>query len=319
MPIKHKYLLIISLMMVLCLPVFAEFVQPEQAIRVAANWLNHWQREQISSPNFSEIHSYNLGTVSRIESGRKYNEALNPLPELYLVYFGDGGYAVVPGDDNLRPVLVYSHTGLADKSDFPPAFKMWLSFYAGDVRYARDSQVFIAENRALWQDVERGTMNYFPREREVGELLSTNWNQGWPYNELCPLDSEGPGGRVYAGCVATAMAQVMKYWNKPVTGQGSNSYYAVGYGYQSANFGATTYLWDEMPNSISSSNLPIATLLYHCAVSVNMSFAPDGSGSNGMLARAAMQNNFRYPNASYVQKQNYNTTNWENLLKAQLD
>ncbi len=195
---------------------------------------------------------------------------------------------------------------------------MWLKHYASDVQYARESKIEIGENRNLWTELSSGNMQSFPREREASALIGTNWNQDWPYNELCPADAAGPGGRVYAGCVATAMAQVLKYWNKPITGQGTNTYYAGGYGYQTANFGATTYLWDQMPNSISSSNLPVATLLYHCAVSVNMNFAPDGSGSNGMLARSAMQNNFRYPNASYVQKQSYSTTNWKTCSKPSL-
>jgi len=107
------------------------------------------------------------------------------------------------------------------------------------------------------------------------------------YNELCPADPNGPGGHVYAGCVATAMGMVMKYWSHPTTGVGSHSYYCPGYGYQSANFGATTYLWDEMPNSISTSCIPIATLLYHCGVAVNMGYSVDGSGAQSTDAANA--------------------------------
>jgi hypothetical protein len=69
----------------------------------------------------------------------------------------------------------------------------------------------------------------------------------------------------------------MKFWNYPATGTGSFSYsdmVSAGYGRTdgtlSANFGATTYNWTSMPNSISAVNADIATLMYQCGVSVAM-------------------------------------------------
>jgi len=313
--IKVKSPILLGILLLLSLSLSAEFVNADQAQSIAQNWLQYWQPER--SLQVDEIHVYQDTKLTALDLQR---DALAPEEaELYLVYFADNAWALVPADDNLRPILAYSSLPLSDKSDMPPAFKAHLDFYASDVRYAREAQLEIPENRELWQDIASASFSSITRDREVSPLIQTTWNQDYPYNELCPADPDGPGGYVYAGCVATAVAQVMKYWNSPIQGSGSNTYYAYGYGYQSANFGATTYLWDEMPNAVGSSNIPVATLLYHCAVGVEMNFAPDGSGSNGMRARNAMQSYFSYPNATYVQKEDYSNTNWENLLKAQLD
>ena len=115
------------------------------------------------------------------------------------------------------------------------------------------------------------------------------------------------------------MGMIMKYWSHPTTGVGSHSYYCPGYGYQSANFGATTYLWDEMPNSISLSCIPIATLLYHCGVAVDMDYSIDGSGAQSNDAADAMVNYFRYPNAVLQNRMGMSDTQWNNILQTQLD
>lgn len=313
--IKVKSPILLGILLLFSLSLSAEFVSSDQALLVAQNWLRYWQPER--SPQVDEIHVYQDARLSALDPAR--DALVSEEAELYLVYFVDNAWTLVPADDNLRPILAYSSLPLSDKSDLPPAFKLHLDFYANDVRYARETKLELADNKIMWSEIQNGSFNRFRSERAVSPLLATTWNQDFPYNELCPPDAAGPGGYVYAGCVATAMGQVMKYWNSPVQGTGSNTYYASGYGYQSANFGATTYLWDEMPNSLGFSNIPVATLLYHAAVGVNMSFSPDGSGSNGIRARSALQSYFSYPNATYAQKQNYSNTNWENLLKGQLD
>ena len=312
---NSKALIISGILLLICFSLSADFVDSGKALQVAQNWLQYWQPQR--SLQLDEIQCYHDLQIKGLDTCLDHDDT--ELPELYLVYFANGSYAVVPADDNLRPVLAYSSLSLKEKSDMPPDFKMILESYASDVRYARNSKLDIIENKELWSEVAANSFNSFDRDGEVSPLLSTTWNQDYPYNALCPEDAEGPGGHVYAGCVASAMAQMMKYWNKPIQGTGSNNYFAYGYGYQSANFGATTYLWDEMPDAVGSLNIPVATLLYHCAVGVEMNFAPDGSGSNGMRAQNAFVNYFSYPNATYVQKADYSSTAWEDLLKEQLD
>ena len=162
-------------------------------------------------------------------------------------------------------------------------------------------------------------------------LVITKWDQSSPYNLFCPEYPGGPGGRCYAGCVATAMSQIMKYWNHPLQGQGSltyNSGGSQGYPYfpgLSANFGETTYDWDNMPISLSNSSTQVqkeavARLMYHCGVSVRMNYAPDGSGANSQDVPGAISNYFKYTNQSVRRDRgNYSYADWFRMLKEQID
>jgi hypothetical protein len=112
----------------------------------------------------------------------------------------------------------------------------------------------------------------------VGPLCTTTWNQSPYYNDLCPYYIPS-SSRVVTGCVATAMVQVMKYWNWPLRGCGYHSYNDPGYGIQKADFGATVYDWASMPNSLGGPNLAVATLNYQVGVSVDMYYGVGGSNS----------------------------------------
>ena len=78
---------------------------------------------------------------------------------------------------------------------------------------------------------------------------------------MCPEDPQGPGGNAYAGCVAVSMAQIMHYWSFPEIGSGERTYWASGYGYQTANFENSYYDYSDMPNNTSSSETE--ELMFH--------------------------------------------------------
>ena len=162
-------------------------------------------------------------------------------------------------------------------------------------------------------------------EKAVNPLISTTWDQGWPYNYYAPAcQSYWTNNHCYAGCVATAMSQCMKFWNWPETGVGEHSYSTSSYGGTlSANFGATTYEWSIMPNSVTSANaggMAVALLMYHCGISVDMDYSPNGSGSHTEDVPEAVINYFRYGSCTYVDARDlYTKTAWEDKLIAQLD
>ena len=60
---------------------------------------------------------------------------------------------------------------------------------------------------------------------KVYPLLTTHWSQDGGENCLLPYLDESHQTHVKTGCGATAMAQVMKFWNYPKHGIGSNYYY----------------------------------------------------------------------------------------------
>ncbi|MBK7113736.1 MAG: C10 family peptidase [Flavobacteriales bacterium] len=152
--------------------------------------------------------------------------------------------------------------------------------------------------------------------------MQTTWNQAPHYNAQCP------GGSV-TGCVATAMAQIMKFWNHPATGSGFHQFNHPQYGTLAANFGGTTYAWGSMPNNVSSANSAVATLMYHCGGGVDMQYSPEVSGawviqshspSTDHNAEYALRTYFGYRSTlSGVARENYAQAQWIDLLRTELD
>jgi hypothetical protein len=158
--------------------------------------------------------------------------------------------------------------------------------------------------------------------RGVDQLLSNLWNQDSPYNMLCPEDPMGPGGHVYAGCVATAMSMVMHYWRYPLQGTGASGYYPDGYPYQYANYGETEYVYNNMQDVMDADMMDVALLQYHCGVAVEMMYSPNGSGAYSWHVPGAIKSHFGYSNAAqFKQKDDYpgGTTAWIELLKEQIN
>ena len=242
----------------------------------------------------------------------------------YIYNLGTQGFVIISGNTVLPPVLGWSDQGaFPDLEDAPENFASWIRHYEEMIDYAIANGIQPdAEVVRQWDDAAQGILG--SRETQtVDPLVSTHWNQDCYYNEYCPATQGGwwggPCGHVYAGCVACAMAQVMKYWDYPVTGFGSHSYIHSQYGEQSANFGATTYQWANMPNEVWSHNDPVATLMYHCGVSVNMNYSASGSGAMSQDVETAMRSYFGYCGAKYRMKSSYSEDNWIAMLKAELN
>ena len=200
-------------------------------------------------------------------------------------FIGFQGFVIVTGDDNLEPVIAYSTESSFDISSASKSgVSTWMSDIHGQVRSIL-KQNLQADTRisGLWSAYSNGTVILNPQTTAVAPLLTTTWDQtkiGSPsYNSLCPYDAAASNQRCLTGCTATAMAQIMKYWNYPAHGTGSHSY-TDNHGVQSANFGATTYNWSQMPDVLTSSSTnDVDILMYHCGVSVEMDYEANFSGA----------------------------------------
>ena len=241
----------------------------------------------------------------------------------YVFNVGETGFVIVSADDRFRPIVGYSDEGTFATENMSPE----LTFYLDKIIEARTSgnAVLFENTEQEWRNIaETGKLLSRNGGRGVDYICTTKWNQDSPYNYYAPEASSGPGGRCYAGCVATAMSQVMKRWDHPLQGTDSHSYYCYGYGMQSANFGNTTYNWEHMPDRLGGATQEeieaVALLMYHCGVSVDMNFAPDGSGANSWDVPMAIQNYFSYSSeANLKMRDQYSLINWQNKLKEQFD
>ena len=232
-----------------------------------------------------------------------YTPATRETVDYYAFNVSDGnGFVIIAGDDRVKPILAYSTTGSFNPNDIADGFEFTLNSFSHEIQYIRDNNIeATADIKAEWESVAKtGFINKERKSRSVvGPLCQTIWNQNFPWNSQCPEDEEGSGGHVYAGCVATAMGQVMKYWNYPEHGTGSYSYNPEGYPTQSANFGETEYHFELMPNSLDSLSTEedyfyIAQFLHHLGISVDMQYSGHGSGAYSYSVPVALQTYFGY-------------------------
>lgn len=249
-------------------------------------------------------------------------DALEERTMFYVFNVDTIGFVIVSGDDTVIPILGYSDQGVFHSDNMPPAFQKWLEGYKNEISNVVSNDIKATEEiTKQWslQITNKNSNTTLSTNAVVPLLQSIQWSQSPYYNALCP------GGSV-TGCVATAMAQIMKFWNYPASGTGFYSYPHPQYGSLSANFGNTTYQWSSMPNQLTSSSTSaqisaVAKLMYHCGVSVDMNYTTTLSGAAGATkVQPALVNYFGYQsNATIKLRINYTDTNWINLLKSELD
>jgi len=201
----------------------------------------------------------------------------------YVFNVSDGhAFVIVSADDIIRPILAYSDEAGFDMSSMSPSAKDWVDGYRNLISNAIANNVPAKSTTAQdWSNLLAGVSSTKDaRTTGVSALLSTIWNQAPFYNDSCP------GAGYYqapTGCVATAMAQVMKFWNWPTVGTGYLTYKCTSYDTTaiplSADFGNTAYAWDSMPANVISSSAAVAQLMFHAGVSVEMEYGMGESGA----------------------------------------
>ncbi len=253
-------------------------------------------------------------------------------PSFYVVNFNAEGFVIVAGDDRVKPILAFSDEGAFVAENMPAHVRFFLDGYTEEIQYMVDNQQYADES--VLQQWATLLSDVLPKQKDgdvvVDPLLGNiAWNQKMYYNDLCPADTTGDaayGGHAAVGCGAIVMGQIMRYWRFPETGNGSHSYTSNNYGPLFANFGTTTYHYENMPDQLTadfhpdSCVLAVATLLYHCGVAVNMNYGPSASWSNSNRIVSALSTYFRYPpTVQYIERESLSLTTWLNYLKGELD
>jgi hypothetical protein len=243
---------------------------------------------------------------------------------LYIFNMKNGGFVIVPADDALPPVIGYNLEGVCSAAGENANFDSFLDSYVNEIEYVRNNGIqadaAVSEAWQKYSTEEPLTLCTKSNERGISPLLINLWNQGNPYNMFCPTDPMGPGGHVYAGCVATAMSMVMHYWRYPLQGTGSHGYSWENYGYIFANFGETEYIYNNMQEEMDNEMTDIALLQFHCGVAVEMMYGNDGSGAYSWDVPGALKQYFGYASVTtFKQKDDYSMTAWVDLLKGQIN
>lgn len=280
----------------------AERLSPEEALA----GLNRQTRKSITSNshlNISQPRDFQL--VRTIKA--------NAEPAAYLFAEPTGGFVLLAADDSSQPVLGYSDSALpANEADYPPAFVYWMNSLAKQVEYNATHGLHVSAQKIIGAPIE--------------PLTLTRWNQDLPFNYYCPI---ADNKHCYTGCVATALAQIMKYHSYPPKGTGSHSY-----GWKnpttekdttlSFDYANTEFKWDLMQDTYNrdtpwDDKMEVAKLMYACGVAVNMGYGPWSSGAGTSVIGPAMINYFGYDKGirNYI-RDYYGIDEWNEIVYNQL-
>ncbi len=188
-------------------------------------------------------------------------------------------------------MLAYSPDGSFDPTAMPEHMAYWINGYQREIASVVEAGSSPSRQVAKeWERWNKGTVR--DNSTWVAPLMTSRWKQIPLYNNYCPYDTVFHAHGA-TGCVATAMAQIMRYWQWPEVGYGCHSYSWSYYGTLSADFGNIYYNWDHMPDTLSNACTneeidAVATLMYHAGVAVDMMYHPEGSGAYTWMVRAVL-------------------------------
>ncbi|MCI5081909.1 MAG: thiol protease/hemagglutinin PrtT [Saprospiraceae bacterium] len=309
-----KFTTLLGMLLLLIQVTFAQQIDLNTALTVAENCFH----EVADLHGLSAKSNTSLTHAQTITTHVNQNEV-----NLYFVFTAqeENGYVIVSADERVQPVLAYSLTApfIQESENQPEAYRKWMRYYQYSIQEAIRQEIpASAEIEQAWEMYLTGDL---PKDGEkVDPLTSTTWDQPFPYNALCPQDPN-TGQRAVVGCVATAMAQIMRYHAHPAQGTGFHSYNHPTFGTVSANFGGTSYNWGAMPNAISNYNEQVARLSFHCGVSIEMGYGVDVSGVSSLSPVSdALKQYFSYSSTTqFVDRENYSDAAWLQLMKTELD
>lgn len=214
-----------------------------------------------------------LLTLVHIEQN---NDKLKNITKNYYYVFNIGnqnGFIIISADDINVPIIGYSTEGSYNPNDLPDNFKAWMKNIVNGMERALDEDFSDPHTYKIWNKYISDEITLTTRDASsrLAPLIKTKWNQNKPYNILIPITSSN-GTNIYypyTGCVATAMAQIMKFHNHPVKGTTTiPSYNSGSYPIPEIQSENLVYDWDNMlniyyDNETETEKNAVAKLMFH--------------------------------------------------------
>ncbi len=275
-------------------------------------------RERSVSEAQKVADSFKSGALTRSATPSKLAyTAVSPshgAPCFYVFNREEGGFVLVSADTELPDVIGYSTEGSFDYDKLPPAMKWWLSGYEKEIAAVYDGVA------VPMKKIKTRSADYV----DIEPLVQTKWDQGAPYNDLCPLEGTN---HAWTGCVATSTSQILNY-HKYFKGSGSHT--DIKNTTMSVDYSTLTIDWDLMRNTYSSQDkgpnagtaeqrAEVAKLMKAVGVAVDMSYSTDGSGAYHQMVASALQKYFGIAKtATFVSRNWYSDDEWVELIYNEL-
>lgn len=301
-----KKSLLTTLSLLVCVLAMADPISSKRALEIATSYLAKSGASRRAATQMS---------VQPFQTDRQGN------PLMYAVNNGGDGYVIVSGDDRMRQVLVYSNSGSLDLDDMPSNMRYWLQSLCADMQLLIDTGY-----QPQTVDSRRAAVAVKP---EILPMLSSQWGQGTPYNDRCPMDDNG---RTLTGCVATAIAQVLYYHKKvrqadiPSQPLRDTEAYEGERGVKVDALKAEDYIidWDQLIDRYNETptgaqKLNIAKLMHFCGAAVRMDYGSDVSLAYDTDISPALINYFGFSHATrMVSRSSYSELQWTELMYNEL-
>ena len=289
--------------------------EPERTAPEVVNddyFISEDQAEEIASALPIEGELRLLATDKSVPGTRSIEAAESEYQPAYYLFAGErGGYAIIAATERAYPLLGYSESGKIDPNDLPCGLRMMLDIYAEQINTARALDIKPTTTRA---DVEPGSIVVEPL---LGDIM---WDQMDPFNGMTP-------GHAPTGCVATATAQIMRYWKYPDHAVGTHGYMSKSYGYLSHDYNYRID-WDDMPvapngtpdNKIDAKPNPtIARFMYGLGVAFDMNYSQQGSGTTHDKVVPALIRHYGYTKDIKRITAQEAGSQWSSIIKRELD
>ena len=248
-------------------------------------------------------------TLSHNNSAKAQTRGINRTTEAPYYIFNDArgrGFVIVSGDDEMGEVLAYSTERTLDTLNANPCVKLLLEGYRQTFEVLKEGKVIV-----------QGSTRAGQFSQTVSPLLKSKWGQSHPFNAKT--------GYPYSGCVATAVAQMMYYYQWPAQGRGKNEYNVTYYNTKkSADFSQSHYDWANMlpdyrypVRATTAQEDAVALLMSDVGIASFMQYTPNASGTQGLFAYQALQKNFDYT-AAYITRAVEGPSRFAEILRQEL-
>jgi hypothetical protein len=298
----------------------------------------------------------------------------NPL--YYIVYLQPNGFVIVPADDLIEPIIGFVQDGVYDPSLTNPLGALVTNDLNGRAQLARAGKLVRTKGADGVSVDPQGKWNKFAGVAEapakdsntigllgipgiddvrVAPFVQSKWSQttccsAACYNYYTPGDTNngqgtpGSTSNYPCGCVATALAQIMRYFQWPNTGIGPNSFSIKirGATYSRSTRGGDgaggAYNWGDMSlvpdcNTTLAQRQAIGALCHDAGVGISKLYAGDGytnyyhnypgyppeTIAYTHSAKIGLKSTFKYSNAVYGYNDGNNITDVNNMVNSNLD
>lgn len=255
-----------------------------------------------------------IGTSATLLDSRHYLQKQSE-PAFYIYSDGAQSFVIVSGDDMMPEILGYSTENIFEIDNMPENIKSWLGYYADVYQHLSNIQPRPSRYRIPTSEPSEYPQRISPLLKDI------QYNQSEPYNLLCPKYA---GERSVTGCVATAMAQIMRYWGYPAVGSGTVNYTTLTLGFNLAyDFSSHPFDWDNILNTYNGSEsekekLAVANLMLACGMAAQMDYTPYASGAVDSFAYTGLIENLDYAPDYIASKSYFSHSEWMDLIKTEL-